>query len=471
MVGFRPEPQHLIRSEGGGFSLRSIVTVLYRRRFVILAIALPLIAIGGMNLFGQAGSYTASARVVVDLARVDLPKWNVNGRNVDYNRDLNTLINSAMSMSVAQSASEVLQDSIPTIKSLNENLFYLHEPGALAEFLLDGFDVSVLGESAILDFRFTSSKPRISLMAVEAMRSAFLSFQVHSQKNNQAAEYYDEQLAVVRASMDSLLTDRGNTMIEAGYSSMNDELRYDSGRLANVEADLLKAEVARRTHESQFRMLTEYLQDDPRDFPMGSAENRSSTLIFWMNTVARHDDELNKILSVYTENSGPAIRQLDLITESVKNLANEERKYVRSMELTLISLREKEATLRDQVTAVRTKNSRANSVYRKVSLIDSELRSLTILHESIQTKVGEVRLAQFADERVSNTSVLSEPSIVSVLTGGTTIVYFVALVLISLALGVICGFVFENLDHRVYSPMDVEENLKLPVFASVSHVE
>ena len=80
-------------------------------------------------------------------------------------------------------------------------------------------------------------------------------------------------------------------------------------------------------------------------------------------------------------------------------------------------------------------------------------------------------MAQFADDRVSSSSVLSNPSIISVLTGGTTIVYFVALVFIALALGVICGFVIENLDHRLYSPVDVEENLKLPVFASVSRVD
>ena len=465
------ESQRLVRPEGGNFSLRAIVTVLFRRRLVILAIALPLIAIGGINLFGQAGAYTASARIVVDLARVDLPKWNVNGRNVDYDRDLNTLRNSAMTMIVAQAAAISLQDSIPIMKDLDKNLFFLDEPNALASFLLEGLNVSVLGESAILDFRFTSSTARISLMAVGAMRSAFLDFQVNSQKNNRSVEYYSEQQALVRANMDSLLAVRGAILVEAGFSSMTDEMRYNGGLLTNTEAALLKAEVERRDLEATYNKLVSYLDGDPRDFPMGGAENQSSTLVYWMNTLAGHDDELNRILSIYTADSDVATRQKKLIEDSVKGLALEETKYVRSIELSLISLLEREATLRRQIVSVREKNSKANDVYRKVAVLDSELNAITKLLQSLQEKIGEVSLAQSADNRVSSSSVLSNPSIISVLTGGTTIVYFVALVFIALALGVICGFVIENLDHRLYSPVDVEENLKLPVFASVSRVD
>ncbi len=466
-----PESQRPVRPEDGGFSLRSIVTVIFRRRLVILAIALPLIAIGGINLFGQAGAYTASAQIVVDLARVDLPKWNVNGRNVDYNRDLNTLTNSAMTMTVAQAAAFILQDSIPTMKSLVKNLYFLDEPNALAEFLLEGFDVSVLGESAILDLRFTSSSARVSLMAVEAMRSAFLDFQVNVQKNTRSVEYYSEQLASIRANMDSLLVVRGEVMVEAGFSSMNDEMRYRGSLLVNTETELLRTEVERRGLESKHKKLVSFLEGDPRDFPMGTDENMSSTLVYWMNTLAGHDDEMNKILSLYTADSAVATRHKELIEESVKNLAAEERKYVRSFELSLIALKEQEATLGRQVVSVQERNSNANEVYRKVSLLDSELKALNELLESLQAKIGEVSLAQFADDRVSSTSVLSNPSIISVLTGGTTIIYFVALVFIAIALGLICGFVIENLDHRLYSPVGVEENLKLPVFASVSRVD
>ena len=462
------DSQSTAREGNPNFSLRNIVTILYRRRVAVLAIALPLIIIGGINLFSETGSYTASARAVVDLGRVDLPKWRTGLQGVDYNRDLNTLVNSAMTMPVAQRAAEVLRDSIPVMIELDEGLAFLTEKGALQDYLLENLDVSVMGESAVMNFQFTSSRPRISLMAVGALRQAFLDFKVYGQKNEQAVEYYQEQANRLRAKMDSLLVLRSAILTEAGYTNLDDDLKYDSGALAQARTELSEIEVDRRALERQVNQLRAYLGGDPRDFPMGPDENRSNILVYWMRLIAQHDDELNTLLTTYTENSPTVKRKQELIAESLKELEEAESKYVKSMELQLSTLLEKETVLKEQLASVEKRNSRAPAVYRQVTLIDSELKSHGSLLVELGGKIGEVSLATNADERISDTSIIDEPTIVAVFSGGTTIVYFLALVILALALGVIVGFVVENLDHRVYSPDDIEENLKLPVFASVS---
>lgn len=460
-----------VHYERQGFSFRHIVTVLFRRKMIILAVSLPLIAIGGFNLLGKAGTYTASARVVVELVRVDLPKWNPNSRTVDYDREMNNLVQTALSMPVAREAAAALQDSIPVIEKLDERLKGLNNRETFAEYLLEGLGVNVVGESSIMDFRFTATSPRVALMAVDALRTAFLEFKVHGQKNTGAVDYYEEQIGVVRASVDTLLAKRAAVLEAAGYSTLTDEIRYDAGRLANLESDLLTDQAALEQLQVQYNHLRAALDGDPREFPMGPDENRSSTLIYWMNTVAKHDDELNGILAVYTKDSDPARRKQAQIDESLRNLALEERKFVTGVGVALASLRQKVATMQEQVRVAEQQNSRAPGIYRQVTLIDSELSAYNELLQSLQEKMGEVRMAEYADERVSNAMDLSDPTIVSVLAGGTTIVYFVALLFLSLALGIVSGFVAENLDHRVYSPRDVEDNLRLQVFASVSKVD
>lgn len=471
MAKTQTESRLPVKYEREGISLRNLATVLFRRRWVILAISLPLIIIGGVSLFGQAGTYTASATVVVELEKVEIPKWNPNLLKVDYNRVLNTYVQSAMSQQVAAAAAVTLQDSIPVMIGIDETLLELQEPGILQEYLLDGLDVSVIGESAILDLRYTSTAPRISLMAVDALRSAFLDFQVHGSKSSEAVGYYEEQVVAVRAVSDSLLTHRGDILRAAGYSSLTDEMKYDTGRLANLQTEHHEAVVARRMLESEYLLLLGYLEESPRDFPMGPDQNGSIPLVFAMNTLLKREDELNEILALYNEDSGPVRRHRALIEQSEKSVALETRKFVRGVELALNTLKEKEAALRDQVAEVQEKNSNANTLYRQITLIDYELKANSELMESLQEKIGEVRMAQLADERVSSSTALSDPSIVSVLTGGTTVVYFIALVFLSLALGIIVGFVIENMDHRVYTPRDVEENLNLQVFASVSRAD
>jgi len=454
-----------------GISLRDVVYVIFRRRWIILAICLPIIAVGGGSLFQQSGSFTAASRVVVELSKVDLPKWDPTKQNVDYDRELSTLFNIAMSVPVAEVAAAAMRDSIEVIKTLDPNLVWLNEKYALRDYLLEGLDVSVVGESSILEFRFTSPHPRISLMATGAMRDAFVEFQVFGRKNLQAVAFYEEQISAVRTEIDSLLSRRGKILSENNYSSLENELRYDSGILANLESELNSAMTNRRSLGVEVEWVSSYLDGDPRDFPMGPDENRSNTLVYWRNLVGKHDDELNSILTVHTEESAVTIRQKQLVQSSVENLSREQRNYVKSLEITFQSAKETEESIRDRISRIQKKNSRAPDVYQQVSLLDTEIESLRDLLSDIQGKRGEVRLNQLADERVSSVAILSDPELLAILSSGKTVIYFIMIIVMAIALGIVAAFILESQDHRIYTPKDVEANLNLPVFASVTRMD
>ena len=127
-----------------------------------------------------------------------------------------------------------------------------------------------------------------------------------------------------------------------------------------------------------------------------------------------------------------------------------------------------EAILAVQIKELEQKNSRGPVAYQRISLLDVESESLRSLLKDLQGKRGEVRLTQDADERVSSVVVLTDPAVISIMSGGKTMVYFIMISVFALALGVVAAFLIDNMDHRVFVPKDVEENLKLPVFASVT---
>ena len=154
--GNLPETNYPVKVGPSGISLRDITFTLFRRKWIILVIALPIMILGGMSLFQQTGAYTAVSKVVVELVKVDLPQWNTSGRNVDYDRELSTLFNIAMSVPVGEMAAKALEDSIPLIMELDPRLNTLGSKGALKRFLLQGLNVSVIGESSILEFQYTS---------------------------------------------------------------------------------------------------------------------------------------------------------------------------------------------------------------------------------------------------------------------------------------------------------------------------
>lgn len=468
MVGINQESSLTVTKSSSSLSPREIVFTLFRRRWVILAISLPIILVGGSSLFRQTGSYMASAKVVVELTKVDLPQWNVNARNIDFDRELSTLFTIAMSIPVAENAAASLRDSLPIIRKLAPNLVDIEEENNFADFLQGGLDVSVIGESNVLEFRFTSVDPRISLMAVGALQNAFLQFQIHGRKNRKAVEFYQEQRNSVRSQIDSLLASRGRILTDNDYISLVDDLKYESGLLAELRGNLEKARVDRATLEAQYDQLAPYLEGDPREFPMGPDESRIHSLIYWRNLVSKHDDEMSSILTVYNWESDVAQRQRELIQDTLDKLVSEERSYVRSIKVAADAIRGKEAALKSQIEQLLEKSRTAPDVYQKVTLIDAEITSLRTLFDDIQGKLGEVRLNEFADERVSNVQRLTAPELSSAFSGGKTVVYFAMIVVFAIALGIVVAFLLDSMDHRIYDPRDVEDNLKLPVFASVT---
>jgi capsular polysaccharide biosynthesis protein len=471
MLGIAPDSNVPVKVGTSSLSLRDIVFMLFRRRWIVLAVSLPIIFIGGTSLFRQTGSYTAACRVLVELNRPDAPRWNTNNRVIDYDRELSTMFNIAMSIPVADMAVESLRDSVPVIKELLPDLVGVGNKGFMRDFLLSKFDVSAVGESNILEFRFSSSHWRVSLMAVGALRDAFVEFQVHGRRNLDAIAYYNEQVSTVKSQIDSLLNVRSGILEETGYYSILDQMSSEMGQLAEVERKLLEATTERKNLALEYETLKSYLDGDPQEFPIGMVESRSGTLVYWLNMVSNHQDKLNELLSVHTEESAPVRRQRALVNRSLEKLHLEEVVFVEGLRLKLLAAENLEKTLKEQVETLKQINARGPAAESRISFIDVEMESLRTLLREIQGKLGEVRLSQMADERVSSVAPLTDPEMVMVLSGGKTMVYFIMITVFAIALGIVVALILESLDHRVYHPKDVEENLKLPVFASVTRTD
>ncbi|MBM3496404.1 MAG: hypothetical protein FJX72_19100 [Armatimonadetes bacterium] len=471
MLGSAHEPHLPSTIVREGLAPRDIVFVLFRRRWILLAVALPIVIMGIAGLLGRTKTSTAATRVVVEFLNVERPQWNITGRNVDFDRELSTLANIAMSVSVAEDAALALADSLPVIQGLSEELALVQSHIDLRDLLLGGLDVTAVGESNILEFRHTDPDPRVALMSAGAIRNAFMHYENYGRRKRGAAAYYEEQTTSVKARIDSLLAIRGAVLGESGFTSLEDELRYSTGDAAETANNLRKVVADREQLQAEYDLLKSFLDRDPREFPAGQDESRASTLVGWRDLVGKQEDALNSILSVHTDDSIPARRQRALLERSLERLRAEEVAYTESLRLALEGTIRREQTIRSQLETIRRDNERLPEVYQKVAMLDSEIKSLRDLLEDLQGQWGEVRMNEMADDRVSNIIVLTEPELIESLGGGKSAVYMAMIVVLALALGVVGAFVAETTDHRVYAPREVEDKLKLPVFASVKRID
>lgn len=469
MNDYLPHAQGITgRSEGSGVNVRDTVFTFYRRRWIILAVAAPIMLVASLSLFNNVGTFVAGCRILLDLQAPEVPRWNTRAY-VDYERSLSTYQHMAMSVPVARKASEALEDSLSVIRSLDEGAYAGISSGQdLAGFLLDGLDISPVGESSILAMRFGSPNPRLSLMAVEAMRDAFLDYSVRATKNNEAIQYYDEQVQTVRNEIDFLLVARAEVINKAGYSSIKDDLKYLSGQAANLRDLVFKELATMRYLRSLASSYRKARLEDPGFFPATDRERESSIMIAAKSQVEEVRQRLAEASLKYTEDHVEVIRARERLIEAERLLAREIDGYIRSVEIEADAAQEKAIVLQDQMHSLQGALALGPDLERRVGLIDTEVNALKELLEDLQIKRGEVQITERADERINMIIKLTEPEIVSVVTGSRRIVYFLIISVFGLIFAVIVAFVVDYQDHRIYAPDRLEQQLGVPVLGSVS---
>lgn len=451
-----------------GFNLRDIVYVVFRRRLVIAAILVPLVAVASLGLFQDTGSTIAACKILIELQSPEAPRWNTR-MGIDYDRTLSTLIHMAMSAPVARMAADALQDSLDVITRFEDGAFaHLADRNELTQFIFDRLDVSPMGESSILNLRFSSRNPRLGLMAVSACRDAFMSYAITATKNSHALDYYDDQVRLVRDELDALLSQRAQVVARAGYGAVEFDLRGISQQLIDMRNTHLKNQLERAYLESKASALRKAQRNNPEFTP---APDKAGLGVSMLNAKAQLEQlrsQLASLLTRYTDSHVEVQRTRERIEEAKRVLLFEVDNYIDTFEREVEALRVKEHNMEAQIQELQLAMTAVPELSRQVSLFDTEVTAKTQLLKDLQVKRGEVLINTGADERIASIIRLTEPEIETVISGARRFVYFALIVFFGLFLALAVAIVIDARDHRLHAPHRIETQLGLPVLAAVS---
>jgi polysaccharide biosynthesis transport protein len=449
-------------------SLRDAVFVIFRRRFVIAAIALPIILVASLGLFKNTGSFVAACQILLDLQAPEAPRWNTRAY-VDYERSLSTYQHMAMSVPVSKLAAASLQDSLEIIRSLGGGTFaHLQDVDALASYLGEHLDVAPVGESSILDFRFGSSSTRMSLMSVAACRDAFMSYSISATKNTHALEYYDEQVRIVRDEVDDLLSQRADVISRAGFGIVENDLKAETGHITEMRDTLFKNQIEASFLESKVRSMRRAFDANPDFYPTPGRDDEAGVMIGAKDQVEVLRSELDNMLSKYTEDHVEVQRHRERLDKAREVLHREVEAYIAGYEMNLVALNAQAVIMQQQIGESEARMTFVPEVDRQVSLIDTEVTAKIGLLKDLQLKRGEVLINAGADERVTTMVKLTEPEIDVVITEARKFVYFALVSLFGIIFAIVIGFIIDYQDHRLYAPDRMEAQLGVPVLGAVS---
>ena len=456
--------QHL-PAERSLFSPRELVYVAFRRKIWIFAVWLPILALGLFGVLRESASFGASSKVLLELQSPQNPSLDITVRSVDYDLAISTYTHLAMSVPVAEIAAVTLRDSLPVLVQIDPEFARLEQHDKMLEFILTKLDVTRVAESNLLDIRFTSNNERIALMVNRAVRDAFLAYSLGTGRNSRAISYYAEQVKNVESEIDSLLALREEVSNRSGVLNLIQDSNSGLGMRANLSGKYYEVCAEASLKEANIANLREALVENPDFVPSNLS---AAHLSAYRERLINETEAYYRLVADHPENSEKVRRQAGVLAGLKSDTRAAVQEYLRSLELEAKGLRAKAAVLQEQMSTVATTLEVIPDAYRKMTMLDAQIVARTELLEGLQIKSGEVRISGMADDRISRLTIITEPEIVTVISGVRKYAIFGALAVIGLALGLLTGFVVERNDHRIYDVRVLSQSVEVPVLGSIS---
>ncbi len=448
-----------------GLDFKRILAISFRRRWLILAIALPILIVATVGTIRSTDMVTASSRVMIEANDTDELMYR-SGRS-DFTEILATAAQISMSIPVADKAATALMDSIPLLAEDDPDFQGEITQADLRDALLSGVDCGPVGESRIMRIAFSAPNPRFSLMAVDAITEAFIQYSVDRVRNKKAIGYFDEQIADTHSEIDSLLTVRAEILNSSEYSTFKISAQTESNHTRVLELDYQRARSARSGLQAKYDGFVKAMQENP-DFVPVNEGGRFPLLVDRKMAVEAAKKELAALRNRYQESFALVQDQIATLATARDALREEQQNFLRDLRIQLEEASMREAifakAIQDRQTALLT----FPAIERQVDSINLLIDTKRDLLKSLQVRRGEARLRADTDRRISNIIPLDTPSLDLEVAGSKKVLYLALAGFFAIALGLMAALFVDSQDHRLYDQREVEHYLQIPVMGSIS---
>lgn len=449
-------------------SLRDVLMILFRRRWIVLAVSLPIIVFAIYGTLNTVDTFTASSQVMIEGLSNETPSFTK--RAEDHDVIMSTASQVASSVPVAQEAAAALVDSLPGLRAEDPRFEFVKGQAGLRAAILERIHCGQVAESNILSINYSDQNPRFALMVVQAVTDAYVEYNAESKKNKGATQYYTEQVNQLQNEIENLMGDRATVFEAGGLSSFEVNKTSSIQYMRQMEYQYLQAKALRIGLEGRLREVRENIAADKFFVPRVEG-NTNTTMIGAFSELNEARMDLEKIRLSYADSSLFVVRQKEYVGKTEDVFLTARAGFVKNLEIDLAEARQRESTLRRAYEDYNDEIMAYPRIEKQIASLDVEIQAQRKLLEAMQVKRGEVRMEAESDLRVSNIVPLNIPQIVVGIGSAKKLIYLMFAGFLAIVLGLIAAVFVDLNDHKIYSRGQAEEMLELPVLGSISEIE
>jgi succinoglycan biosynthesis transport protein ExoP len=434
------------------FSLGLILGVVRRKLWLMLALGLLGGAVSVVQNAQEIPEYQSSFRLLVEpvrdqknLSRLTETQQGGSQQELDYTTQIEVLL-----------SPEILTPILEQAQT--------RYPDASYDRVINSLNVYRLGETKILEVKYTHSNPERVKALLEVIAQGYLEYSLESQRSQllQGIAFVDDRIPLIQQRVDSLQQDMQN--LQQNYQFL--EPKDFATELFDRTADISMARQELRDEfialEAQYSALL--------DQASASATLRQSDAY---ETLRQEYQVLRQRLAVESARFGPNSPTIQLMRRQQENLAPllfEEAERVLQDQIAQVmasmeaiaardaELATVEASLDNQIQAVPGVARRFQELQRELMLASNSLTRFQETKEILQIQASQNEIPW---------ELITPPTDARRRPGTSPLKAMVMGLLVGAALGLVLGYLIEKLSNTYYTLDDIKKRVPLPILGAI----
>lgn len=459
-------------SETRPFSLRDMVALVFRRKWVILGIFFVTLAMGVSASLRTTSEFMATSKVLIRRSEASSFQKS-RSPFLGLEEEMNTEIEILRSTPVLERALNYVQAEIKEATAEERAELFppetpdekYHEPSA--SWIAKSLQAEPVELSNVIMIRFRNQNPATARMLADAVANAYVVERIAVRRNPMLESFFQDRSAGLRDRLLDLRTELGQLQIESGIYDQEWQQRLNLGTLDELRTDLLRVRVRRDTEERKLTAVRRKLAENP-DIVVPTLEFEDGRPFQELRAkLIDKRTQLAELKGRYLLDH-PKVKQTeDFIALLEQDLREEINTQIEMREGHLEGLRAEEISLEKAVREVVEEMNRIPQFEPMLRQIEREISNTAELSELVDAKMADTQISETEDQRMVNAKVLSPATVTVSFVQERKSLFALFAALLGLSLGLALAFLLEGLDHSLRTPDDVEINLGVPLLGSI----
>lgn len=336
----------------------------------------------------------------------------------------------------------------------------------LADRLLKKLDVQLSRQGNMVQVSFSGADPKSAAAIANEFAQAYIrtSLELKVEPAKQNAEWFEQQIKLLRTSLETAQTRLSTYQQEKGIVSLDERLDVESARLAELSKQVLISQAQTQDTQSRQRQMSKAISKGA-SLDALPAVLSNSLIQSLKSDLAPAEAKLAESSKRFDKNH-PRYQQAAAEVSSLRTrIAVEMRTVTDGISNNAQLAEQREAELQKALTAQKEKVLEIKKQRDEMAVLTREVENAQRAYDAAMQRFNQTRMESEANQ--TNIAVLN-PAVEPIKPSRPKLLLNIVLsVFLGALLGVGLGFVAELLDRRVRTPEDLAEILHLPVLITL----